>query len=116
VLVACQSLCSTQSPRKYPASRTRNTVAAIIRHRNSFHAGASSTHDELFPLPVSIRALGMLTARAFNVWEPLFSGQRPRLPAARRHPSQYGTPAGRRSASRCPCPGGGGVSDGSAPR
>ena len=34
--------------------------------------GASSTHDELFPLPVSIRALGMLTARAFNVWEPLF--------------------------------------------
>jgi hypothetical protein len=116
LVVACQSLCSTQSPRKYLASRTRNTVAAIIRHRNSFHAGASSTHDELFPLPVSIRALGMLTARAFNVWEPLFSGQRPRLPAARRHPSQYGTPAGRRSASRCPCPGGRGVSDGSAPR
>jgi hypothetical protein len=49
LVVACQSLCSTQSPRKYLASRTRNTVAAIIRHRNSFHAGASSTHDEFIP-------------------------------------------------------------------
>jgi hypothetical protein len=33
LLAACQSLCTTQSPRRCPASRTRNAAAIVYRCR-----------------------------------------------------------------------------------
>jgi hypothetical protein len=72
LLVACQSVWATQSPRRWPPSRTRNTMAAITGHRNVFGAGASSTPWRIASLLVpQALAAGWLTMEAFRAGEPL---------------------------------------------
>src|SRR4029450_7006362 len=74
LLVACQSVWATQSPRRWPPSRPRNTIAAITGHRNPLGAGAVSTSWCTASCSCPRLALGLLITEAFKAGEPLFRG------------------------------------------